>query len=248
MKVTLWRSIFLVVLLAQFGAGCKIPLDERQAVAELQKKVAVLEDELQTGAGRQQSLKQELEGLRVRFDEARDLILKQGEEIQALLRAQAVKGNPPTFANSVPATKVTGEEKPPSVPAPSSPGEVQAFEKIYNESLAAYQNGDYENAVKLFAAYLRDFPTTEKAANARYWLGESYYSLAQYAQAITEFKRVQKDFPASAKVPDALLKTAMSYEAIGSREPALAACTELLRKYPGSLSAELAEKARARLE
>ena len=182
----------------------------------------------------------------MRFDEARDLLLKQGEELQALAGAQSVMGKRLAAKASTESTKASVELQP--LPPSFSKEEEQAFEQVYSDSLAAYHNGDYENAVKLFAAYLRDFPTTEKAANARYWLGESYYSLAQYAQAITEFKRVQKDFPVSSKVPDALLKTAMSYEAIGGREPALAAYKVLLRKYPVGLSAQRAEKALARLE
>ncbi len=228
-------------------AGCKVPLDERQAVAELQKKVAILEHELESRAQYQQSLKLEFEALQLRFDEARDQLLKQAEELQALTRAQAA-------TNDLVLLKVGNVDKKASVgtqPVSStscSKKEEQVFEKLYNDSLVAYRNGDYENAVKLFAAYLRDFPATVKAANARYWLGESYYSLAQYAQAITEFKRVQKDFPESSKVPDALLKTAMSYEAIGGHEPARAAYTELLQKYPAGLSAQRAQKALARFE
>lgn len=246
MGFSVWRIVFIAFLPALFLTGCKIPLDERQAVAELQKKVAILEQGLESGAQRQQSLKLELEALQLRFDEARDQLLKQAEELQALTRAQTVMKKQVTPKSSKVSKKAAGDVQ---VSAPSfSKEEKQAFEMLYNDSLAAYHNGDYENAVKLFAAYLRDFPTTAKAANARYWLGESYYSLAQYAQAITEFKRVQKDFPVSSKVPDALLKTAMSYEAIGGLEPARAAYTELLQKYPAGLSAKRARKALARFE
>ncbi len=247
MGFSAWRIIFLAFLPVLFlVAGCKVPLDERQAVAELNKKVAMLEQELESGARRQQALQKDIEALQIRFDEARDQLLKQSEELQTLTRAQIdiKKRVTPKITKDGKKTPVEVQESVPSF----SKAEEQVFEKLYSDSLAAYHNGDYENAVKLFAAYLRDFPTTVKAANARYWLGESYYSLAQYAQAITEFKRVQKDFPASTKVPDALLKTAMSYEAIGGRGPAIAAYSELLRKYPAGLSAQRAEKALARLE
>ncbi|MCK5539827.1 MAG: tol-pal system protein YbgF [Deltaproteobacteria bacterium] len=244
--LALWLTLLLVV------AGCKVPLDERQAVAELQKKTSLLEQELESSNDRQQNLEKKLDTLQLRFDEARDQLLKQAEELQALNQAQTVmKEWVETKLSKVGKVskngkKVAAVDQP--VSPPLSEEEEQVFEKLYTDSLTAYHNGDYEDAVKLFAAFLRDFPNTVKAANARYWLGESYYSLAQYAQAITEFKRVQKDFPTSSKVPGALLKTAMSYEAIGGREPALAAYVELSRKYPASLSAKLAEKALARLE
>ncbi len=248
MRVSVWRIVVLVSLPALLLTACKVPLDERQAVAELQKKVAVLEQELETGIGRQQSLKLELETLQLRFDEIRDQLLKQAEELQALTRAQAATNDLVLLKLNKTDKKVSKEvQSAPSIPV-FSEKEEQVFEKLYSDSLTSYHDGDYENAVKLFAAYLRDFPNTKKAANARYWLGESYYSLAQYAQAITEFKRVKNDFPTSSKVPDALLKTAMSYEAIGGREQAVAAYTELLQKYPVGLSAQRAEKALARFE
>jgi len=247
MNFSAWRIVFLALLPVLLVTGCKVPLDERQAVAELQKKVTLLEQKLESGAQRQQRLKQEFEALQLRFDEARDQLLKQAEELQALAQARATMKK--RVAAPEMSRKHTNGSVETQVPVSSlSKEEKKVVEKLYDDSLAAYRNGDYENAVKLFAAYLRDFPTSAKAANARYWLGESYYSLAQYAQAITEFKRVRKDFPTSTKAPDALLKTAMSYEAIGGREAARSAYLELSRKYPASLSARRAQKALARFE
>lgn len=247
MKFSAWRLIWFMLLPPLLVGGCKIPLDERQAVAELQKKVAMLEEELESGSTRQQGLQQKLEDLQIRFDEVRDLLLKQGEELKVLSRSQAAMTQRLAEKTGSTGERAAVTESRPSLSA-FSKEEEEVFEQVYKDSLTAYQNGDYENAVKLFASYLRDFPATAKAANARYWLGESYYSLAQYAQAITEFKRVQNDFPASAKDSAALLKIAMSYDAIGSREPAREAYTEFLRKYPDGSNAQLAEKALARLE
>ncbi|MCK5680840.1 tol-pal system protein YbgF [bacterium] len=241
------RMVLLALLLLLIGAGCKVPLDERQAVAELEKKTLMLEQELESGAARQLTLGKEFAALRLKFDDVRDQLLKQDLEIKALNRAQIFLQR--KIASVQTANKGLQASK--SVEKPRvvfSPEESQAFEALYDDSMVAYRNGDYESAVKLFAAYLRDFPDTAKAANARYWLGESYYSLAQYAQAITEFKRVRKDFPGSAKDRDALLKTAMSFEAIGSNTPAQAAYTELLQRYPSGESARRAEKALARFE
>ncbi len=229
-----------------FGAGCKIPLDERQAVADLQKKTAVLEQELESSTSQKLTLKKDFAALQLKFDEVRDQLLSQAEDINLLKREQMLLRRKLVEVKASKGKSATSKK-----PAPElvfSPKKRQAFEALYDDSLSAYRNGDYEQAVKLFAAFLRDFPKAAKSANARYWLGESYYSLAQYAQAITEFKRVRKDFPASAKDSDALLKIAMSYEAIGSDSQARAAYTELLQRYPVGESAKLAKKALARFE
>ena len=250
LRVSVWRIVVLSGLLAFLLTACKVPLDERQAVADLQKKVDVLEGELESGVTLRQSLTLKLETLELRFDEMRDQLLKQSEELQALTRAQAATNDLVLLKMGKADKKASAGDQPESKPAAPtfSKKEKKAFEELYSDSLTAYHDGDYERSVKLFAAYLRDFPRTVKSANARYWLGESYYSLAQYAQAITEFKRVRKDFPESSKAPDALLKTAMSYEAIGARAQAVAAYTELLQNYPDDLSAKRAEKALGRFE
>ncbi len=238
--------MLLLLLPLLFGAGCKIPLDERQAVTDLQKKTAVLEQELESSGSQNLTLKKDFAALQLKFDEVRDQLLRQAEDIKLLKRKQLLLQRRLVEVQANKGKSATAKKSAPELVF--SPEKRQVFEALYDDSLGAYRNGNYEQAVKLFAAFLRDFPQTAKSANARYWLGESYYSLAQYAQAITEFRRVRKDFPASAKDSDALLKIAMSYEAIGSDSQARAAYTELLQRYPVGDSAKRAKKALARFE
>ncbi|MBN2705783.1 MAG: tol-pal system protein YbgF [Deltaproteobacteria bacterium] len=238
-----FRPIFVFVLLPALSfCGCKVPLDDRQAVVEVKNQVAGLEKSLEESVIIQQALKKQVEDLQRRFDEARDQLLKQDQKIRILMETES-------GGHEVrnPGGKLVEEAKNVVEPLTEMPAALPggAHDKLYDESLAAYRNGDYETSVKLFAAYLRDFPEAPRAANARYWLGESYYSLAQYAQAISEFKRVQSDFPKSSKVPDALLKIAMSFQAIGGFDAARAAYAALIQKYPASTSAAKAEKALA---
>lgn len=246
MRTSYLLTALLLTLLWGGVSACKVPLDERQAVAELQKKSTILEEELQRLAGENQQLKDGLDDLRQRYEEVRDELLKQAEQLKA---AAGRPVTPPGAATVAAEKKKVFAEPPPALTAaPAAAPALTPDEKLYQQSLDAYNNGDYEEAVRLFAAGLNRFPASVKAANARYWLGESYYSLAQYAQAISEFARVKKDFPDSPKVPDALLKTAMSYEAIGSLDAARRAHRELLEAFPGSHSATLAREALARLE
>ncbi len=240
--------LFFLLAFALLLAACKIPLDERQAVAELKKKVSALEQQNKSASEQLERQKEELSALQLRFNDARDQILKQAEELRQLKHNQAAlqqqllalskRNGGKNASKAVSGNKADDE----------AAGSDTVADQLYARALSSYRNDDYVTAVKLFAAYLRDFPRGAKAANARYWLGESYYSLAQYAQAITEFSRVCKDFPTSSKVPGAKLKIAMAYEAIGSREPARAAYRDLLKKFPGTASAQRAEKALARLE
>ncbi len=79
-------------------------------------------------------------------------------------------------------------------------------------------------------------------SNARYWLGENYYSLSEFAQAITEFKRVLADYPKSKKAPGSLLKIGMSYQAIGFDGKAKEFYQQLIEQFPDSNSAAIARE------
>ena len=241
-----FRPIFAFVLLpVLLFCGCKVPLDDRQAVVEVKNQVASLEKTLAESVMVQQALQKQVEDLQRRFDEARDQLLKQDQRIRVLVE-EATEGREQRSSRGKLVERAEKVVEPRLESSAALPG--GAHERLYEDSLTAYRNGDYETSVKLFAAYLRDFPESSRAANARYWLGESYYSLAQYAQAISEFKRVQSDFPKSPKVPDALLKIAMSFQAIGGFDAARATYAALIQKYPASSSAAKAKKALANFE
>ena len=69
--------------------------------------------------------------------------------------------------------------------------------------------------------FLNRYPKDELAANAQYWLGETYYSEKKWNDAIVEFQKVLKEHKGSDKVPDALLKIGMSFQAQGDCQNAL---------------------------
>jgi tol-pal system protein YbgF len=82
------------------------------------------------------------------------------------------------------------------------------------------------------------------AANAQYWIGESYFHLHDYRTAIEAQRRLLGYFPDSAKVPDALLIIGTAESNMGDNAAARKTFEELIARYP---STESAEKAKARL-
>ena len=63
-----------------------------------------------------------------------------------------------------------------------------------------------EGSREEFSSFLTEYPNSELAPNARYWLGESHYGKRDYKQAIDSYDRVELDYPQSEKVPAAILK------------------------------------------
>jgi tol-pal system protein YbgF len=115
-------------------------------------------------------------------------------------------------------------------------------QELYDESFINIRRGQYEEAIKGFTDYLQYCGTQELADNARFWIGESYYSMEKYKEAIREFDELNKSFSSSEKRPGALYKMARSYEELGQKNEAITTFQKLVDEYPGTLEAEQAKE------
>ena len=93
-------------------------------------------------------------------------------------------------------------------------------------SQARYDDG--EAALKEFIAQHGDDPL---AANARYWLGETYYVRKSFMDAAQAFFQAYKSTPDGAKAPDSLLKLGMSMASLEKTEEACATFGKLRKEF-----------------
>lgn len=114
----------------------------------------------------------------------------------------------------------------------------------YDVAYAFILQRDYEAAQSAFADFLSRYRDDKLAANAQYWLGESYYAQGQYREAADAFLAGYRRFKSSSKAPDSLLKLAMSLQALGQKEAACAGYAEFGRKFPKA-SAAMKDRVRA---
>jgi tol-pal system protein YbgF len=99
----------------------------------------------------------------------------------------------------------------------------------------------YADAAEDFQSFLKQYPNSEYADNAVYWLGESYYVTRNYDIALTSFERLMKNYPDSPKVPDALLKIGYTHYELKQWDKARAALLQVQQDYPDTTLARLAE-------
>lgn len=133
---------------------------------------------------------------------------------------------------------------------PDEPLAGQKSKKSKSPSLDPKAGAEYDAALKLakgkkwkaaldaFAGFVVRYPDHPYAANALYWRGECYYSLAQYGAAADQFDGLLASYPASSKVPDALLKLGLTQKKLGSDAKAKAAFARLRNDYPNSEAAK----------
>ncbi len=117
-------------------------------------------------------------------------------------------------------------------PAPRGPTSVAAVSggsarELYDAAYASIQRKDYPQAEMGFRQLLQSFPRDRLAADATFWLGESYYQRGRHREAAEQFLKVTTDFPRAGKAPDSMLKLGMSLNALGAREQACSTYAKL---------------------
>jgi tol-pal system protein YbgF len=123
-------------------------------------------------------------------------------------------------------------------PAPAQVASVRPAERSdraeYERILAYFKEGNLEGSREGFTAFLSEYPNSDLAPNARYWLGESHYGKKDYKQAIDSYDRVELDYPQSEKVPAAILKKGFAYLALKDKKRASSAFKQVVTLYPKS--------------
>lgn len=114
--------------------------------------------------------------------------------------------------------------------------------KRYQAAFDQLMDGQYESAIQSFRRFLGNYPDSEYADNARYWLGEAYYVQQDYEKALEAFKRVQRDYPGSDKVPAALLKEGYTYYELQDYRMARKTLLAVTERFPDHRVAKLARQ------
>jgi tol-pal system protein YbgF len=134
-----------------------------------------------------------------------------------------------------------GGSSPPPVantpPGPPSAGEKAAYEDAFN----LLRNQKYADAARKFNSFLQQFPDSDLAPNAYYWLGESYYVTQNYQVALESFQKLLGKYPESGKAADALLKLGYCQLELRQAQAGERTLNEVVKRYPGSNVANLAQ-------
>ncbi|MDF2459909.1 MAG: putative repeat containing exported protein periplasmic protein contains a protein [Nitrospira sp.] len=141
----------------------------------------------------------------------------------------------PETVNHIPERTVASDEPAESVAVASAVRSIERSDKAeYERVLAFFKEGNLEGSREGFSAFLTEYPNSELAPNARYWLGESHYGKRDFKQAIDSYDRVELDYPQSEKVPAAILKKGFAYLALKDKKRASSAFKQVVTLYPKS--------------
>lgn len=107
---------------------------------------------------------------------------------------------------------------------------------LYDNAFSDIREAKYEAAEDKFKRFMAMYPSHTLAANAQYWLAETYYVRGNYAQAARMFAQGYQDYPKGSKAPDSLLKLGLSLAQLNKKEDACLSLAQLKKEYPGDQS------------
>lgn len=109
--------------------------------------------------------------------------------------------------------------------------------------LAAYElvkNKRYDDAINSMNVFVQKYPKGGYTANAQYWLGELYLVKKDYTNSVDHFNIVLQQFPTSSKSAASMLKIGYAYAAQGNKDDAKKFLLQVVRAYPDTPTAQLA--------
>jgi len=126
------------------------------------------------------------------------------------------------------------------VDAGSAPDSGEQY--LYDSSLAQYNDGKYDDAMSGFKSFIEQYPKSDLADNAQFWVGESLMGLKQYDDAIVAFQEVIEKYPKGNKVSNAMLRQAIAFLEINDKKASKALLNQVIKKFPKSSEAKVAKK------
>jgi len=158
---------------------------------------------------------------------------KQVDALRAQLEAQ-VQVPPVAPAASQPVPGPGGAA--PVAPAATAPGPYQLME-LGRQQLA---RGAASAARAAFSDLLAQYPSSDLAPEAQYWIAESYASAGSGVEADSVFALVAERYPGSERAPVAIYKRAVALKVAGQTRQARTLLQQVMDKYPKSEAATLA--------
>ena len=127
--------------------------------------------------------------------------------------------------------------------APDEAASVESEEVLaYREAHAAWRAGDSEACIDRFAEFLQNYPSSEYADDATYWLADCYFKQGNFSAAVLRFDDVARQYPSGNKAADALYRQGEALLRMGHGKAAGNAFEKVLQDYPDSARAPEAKK------
>jgi tol-pal system protein YbgF len=134
------------------------------------------------------------------------------------------------------------EPPPEPTPGAQAPPPTPDETRVYEAGLGLVRATDYKGAIVALTNFLRQYPNSQLAPSAHFWIGNSHFALKDYRAAITAQEKVINVWPTNPRAPDALLNISSNLVEMGDKKGACTTLENLISKYPSTEAAESAKQ------
>lgn len=113
--------------------------------------------------------------------------------------------------------------------------------QLFRAAYRFYMDGDYDTAIAGFQKYLIDYPGTQLAGAAQYWIAESLAKVEEYDIALEEYDRLITQYAQNDKLPDAYYGKASVLLKLGQTDEARSLLQYVIDHFRGTIAARKAE-------
>ena len=103
---------------------------------------------------------------------------------------------------------------------------------LYNNALRDYNGGNVDLAKQEFSDYVKNYPNTDLAGNAYFYLAELAFKAGDYPTAIKGYDQVLQTFPDGTKAASAELKKGLAQIESGQRDAGITTLRHVVQRYP----------------
>ena len=123
-------------------------------------------------------------------------------------------------------------------PVIQTPQESEIYDNAVNLIL---KEKKYDEAIPEFQSFLQQFPQSQYAPNAHYWLGQLLFNKRDWGNAEQHFEQVVKFHIDSSKRPDSILKLGVIAQKRSNIAKATQLFEQVISEYPDASEKRLAE-------
>ncbi|WP_218354540.1 tol-pal system protein YbgF [Alteromonas lipotrueiana] len=243
-------SVACVISNASFAQAPVYDVNNPQG-SNLEKRIVVLERMVDSRTQMQHRLQQQLNAMQGEIDDLRGSVEVHTNQLEKVLERQRelyleidkrVSSLKQSVGQQTPASgsqvsTLAQETRQESTSTPSL-SEDDAYDNAVNLIL---ESREYDKAIPAFREFINDYPKSQYAANAHYWLGQLLFNKQNWQEAKTQFSEVANQFKKSSKRAESLLKLGVIEQRLGNNGQAREYLNQVISQYPNSSARKLAE-------
>lgn len=228
---TLSRAVYRGKMPVSSGSAVSAePLPSTGSVAGYEMRIADLETQVRSMTGQIEKQTYDIEQMKNHLNKAladNDLRFSQIERGGASASSSSSSYEPQKSLTHDETTTVVSGSGTSTVTDAGSP------EQLYESAFALVREGRYDQAEQKFQSFLDHYSDHMLAANAQYWLSETFYVRGDYPKSAKMFAQGYQKYPKSSKAADNLLKLGLSLAKMGKKEDACLSFSQMQKEFAG---------------